>query len=235
MNEYFKYKPENAETYRALDIEGTSFQPSYEEAERMLGNLHGQTVLDFGSGAGRSSRFLKKLGAEKVIGVEHNETMITEAKSLGAEGIEYHLINKEIPISDESVDKAFASQVFMEMGSIKDMENAMTEIARVLKSDGEFILIVTNPKAWGHDFVSYNYPEDPKDFKSGDPVICIIKGEKPFTIADYYWTEDDYQQALEASGFKIEEMAYPMPKSGDWLDETKVAPDIVIRATKNRV
>jgi len=232
MNEYFKYKPENAETHKALEIEGTSFQASYEEAEKMLGDLHGQTVLDFGSGAGRSSRFLKKLGAKKVIGIEHNETMINEAKSANSEGIEYRLVDKEIPIPDNSVDKAFASQVFMEMGSIEEMTRAMTEIARVLRPNCEFILIVTNPKAWGHDFVSYNYPEDPKDFKSGDPVICIIKGEKPFTIADYYWTEDDYRQALESSGFEIEEMIYPIPKSGEWLDETKVAPDIVIKTRK---
>jgi SAM-dependent methyltransferase len=234
MTESFKYEPENAETYKALGIEGTSFEPSYKEAEKMLGDLSGKTVLDFGSGAGRSSRFLKGLGAKLVIGVEHNETMVDEASTEEMDGIEYHLIDKELPLSDASVDSAFASQVFMEMSSVDDMTAAMTEIARVLKPESEFILIVTNPKAWGHDFVSYNYPDSMEDVKSGDTLRCIIKGEQPFTITDYYWVEDDYKEALEASGFVIEEMTYPMPEPGEWLDETVVAPDIVIRARKNK-
>jgi SAM-dependent methyltransferase len=232
MKESFEYKLDNAEAYKALGINGTSFEFSYKEAGKMFGDLTDKTVLDFGSGAGRSSRFLKELGAELVVGIEHNETMINQAKAEKIEGIEYHLIDKEIPSSSESIDKAFSSQVFMEMATTEDMQNAMTEIARVLKPNSEFILIVTNPKAWGHDFVSYDYPDSMEGVKSGDTLRCIIKGEKPFTIKDYYWVEEDYKKALEYSGFVIEEMTYPMPDSGEWLDETKVAPDIVIKAKK---
>jgi len=232
MRESFEYKPENAKTYRALEIEGTTFEMSFTETKRMAGSLSGKTVLDFGSGAGRSARFLKEIGAERVIGAEHNATMTDQAKAEKVDGIEYCLIDKQFPLSDASVDFAFASQVFMEMKSPEDMQRSMSEISRVLKSDSEFILIVTNPEAYGHDFKSYQYPDDPQNLKSGDLVHCIIKGEKPFSITDYYWTEDDYKTALEASGFVIEEMTYPLPKSGEWLDETKVAPDIVIKARK---
>lgn len=232
MKNSFEYQRENAETYKAIDIRGTTFEPSFSEAGRMFGNLVGKTVLDFGSGAGRSSRFLKALGAEFVIGIEHNETMVDQAKIAQPEGIEYLLVDKTIPIAPASVDDAFASQVFMEMATIEDMQRVMTEIARTLKPGGTFVLVVTNPAAYGHDFKSYQYPDDPSALKSGDRVRCIIKGEKPFTIADHYWVEDDYRKALEESGFVIEEMTYPVPKTGDWIDETTVAPDIVIRARK---
>src|SRR3989338_10352988 len=106
MKESFKYKTENAETYKALEIKGTTFEPSFAEAERMFGDLSGKTVLDFGSGAGRSSRFLKELGAKLVIGAEHNEAMINQAKTNRPTGVEYYLINKQIPLSNSYVDCA---------------------------------------------------------------------------------------------------------------------------------
>lgn len=42
----------------------------YPTFEKVLGNIKGKTVLDMACGNGYSSRFIKNLGAKKVIGTD---------------------------------------------------------------------------------------------------------------------------------------------------------------------
>lgn len=71
-----KYTSDSAKLYKQLGIKGTTYEPGFEEAARLLGDLSEKTVLDFGCGTGRTTRFLKELGAEAVIGVDVNPNML---------------------------------------------------------------------------------------------------------------------------------------------------------------
>ncbi len=232
----YEYKPENAMSYGEIGIEGTSYNLAFCETKRMLGDIRGQKFLDFGSGAGRSAKFLKNLGAEKVIGVDHNHTMITLAQADQRDGIEFHLITDRIPLADSSVDGALSFYAFPEIKTVDDMRKAMTEIARVVKNGGVFVLVTANPKAFGHDFKHMSRTGNLKNLKSGDITKCIIKGENPFVIEDIYWTKEDYCRALESSGFTVEEVSFPKAETkGDWIEEAEIAPEMVIKARKLKI
>ena len=228
----YKYSKENAAIYSELGVTGTTYEVSFNEMARLLGPLGGKTVLDFGSGAGRSSILLKTLGAEKVIGVDHNETMIGQAIQTLTQGIEFHLIDETIPLPDNSIDVAVSAHVFVEMKTIGEMKRVSKEIHRVLKPGGQFIVISTNPSSIGHNFLNWSYkPQD--NLKSGDIIVCKIKkGDESFNIDDVYWTEEDFRDVLTSSGFEVKNVTYPVAEGEGWLDETKVAPNIVLSAFK---
>lgn len=228
-----QYNQETAEAYSKLGIIGTTYQAAFEEAANMLGDLTGKVYLDFGSGTGRSAMFLKNLGAEQVIGIDNNLSMVEMANADTEDGIEFHLVKENIPFLDNSFDGAFCSFVFMEMENLDEINNAIREICRVLKPGGHFLLIVASEEsARGHDYVSFHYPDKPKKLKSGDITKIIIKGRIPFTIEDHFWAEQDYVDSLENNGFEIEELYYPLPKTGKWRDELNAPPHLIIRAKK---
>ena len=233
MTEKYEYQPESAETYGDLGIKGTSYEMAFSEAERMFGDIKGKDFLDFGSGTGRSSRFLKGLGAKRVVGVDHNKSMVGQAQATAEEGVEYKLIAGQIPEAENSFDGAFSGSAFVETKTLDTMKGALTEIARVVKPGGVFVFATANPEAFGHDLKNYSRAGNPENLRSGQVTKCTIKGEKPFVIEDVYWTQEDYVSALETAGFAVEEITFPKAKTeGDWIDETKVAPEMVIKARK---
>jgi ubiquinone/menaquinone biosynthesis C-methylase UbiE len=235
MSKKYEYNKETAKAYKGLGVAGTTYEPTFDLAAKVIGKLNGNSVLDFGSGAVRSAKFLLNLGAKKIIGVDHNISMVEEAKKEKINKAEFHLIKTKIPLQDSSIDLAFSSWVFMEIDDIKNIQKAMFEISRVLKPKGRFFLIVATPKsAFGHDYVSFKYVDNPKSLKSGDITKLIIKADKPFVVDDHYWTVKDYKKTLEKADFQIKEIFYPKPKTGKWLDETKVPAHMIIEAIKTR-
>lgn len=230
--ETYHYSPENAVIYSQLGVIGTTYEVSFNEMLHLLGPLQGKKLLDFGSGTGRSTRLLKTSGADEVIGVDHDINMINEAKKNSPSGVYFELVrNNLIPLLDNSIDAAVTAHVWVEMKSLQEMQQSANEIYRVLKKGGQFIVVTTSPHSIGYDYVSYRYKKR-KNLKSGEPIICIVKGDKPFEIDDIYWEEKDILQVLRNAGFKQLTVSYPICSGEGWLDETKIAPDIVITAIK---
>jgi len=79
----YSYTAGNAKLYGSLGIEGTTYQIGFDAVGELLGPIQGRTYLDFGCGAGRSTAFLKALGAGHVYGVDHHQNMIGQALSRG--------------------------------------------------------------------------------------------------------------------------------------------------------
>lgn len=228
----YKYSPGNAAIYSKLGVIGTTYEVSFNEMARLLGNLNGKKVLDYGTGAGRSAKLLKTLGAEEVIGVDHDENMIEQAKKETQPGLTFELITDDlIPLEDESVDAVVTAHVWVEMKTLDEMNKSAKEMFRVLKKDGTIIVITTNPGSIGHDYVSYTYKKA-NNLRSGDPITCVVKGEKPFEIDDTYWSEQDSLMVLQNAGFLQSEVSYPVAQGEGWLEEIQVAPDMVIKAIK---
>lgn len=226
----YKYTDQNAEAYSKLGIVGTTYEPGFNEARKIFGNLKGRTALDFGAGAGRTAQLFLSMGAARVVGVDHNKSMIDQAKKILEERLEFITIDKEIPFEKNTFDVALSAHVFVEVSSIKEMRQIISEVYRVLKSRGVFVIITNNSKAIGRDYQSYGYKKK-ENLQSGDKIVCTIKGEKSFDIDDYYWSEDDYKKVLEDNGFTVS-MTFPVMSGPGWLDEAKVAPHVVIKCVK---
>ena len=227
----YQYSEENAKTYSKLGIQGTTYEPGFNEARKIFGDLTGKTALDFGTGAGRTAQLLLSMGASKVVGVDHNQSMIDQAKKLTDSRLEFIQIDKDVPFPENSFDAALAAHVFVEVSTIEEMKQIAREVHRVLISGGIFIIITNNSKAIGQNYLSFGYPKK-DNLRSGEKIPCTLKkGKDSFIINDYYWSESDYQKVLEETGFTVS-LTFPVMSGQGWLDETNVAPHVVIKSVK---
>ena len=79
-----------AEAYSRLDFPGTYFL-AFRDLPEILGrHVTGRRAVDFGCGAGRSTRFLRRLGFDAV-GVDISEDMVRKAREIDPAG-DYRLV-----------------------------------------------------------------------------------------------------------------------------------------------
>jgi SAM-dependent methyltransferase len=230
-----QYSAGDAEAYSALAIEGTTYELGFVEVRRMLGDVRGLRLLDFGSGAGRSSRFLKELGGERVYGVDHSDEMISQAQSLEIGGLVFLKGNGVIPLPTDAVDSAISVCAFSEIRDFAEMTAVCQEIGRVVRQGGAFILMTASPYVRGHEFRSFSYAID--DVNAEERVVtCRISTDVGFVdVADTLWEEEEYRRSLEYGGFTVEEISYPTveQKDDEWCAEATVPPFLVARSVRN--
>lgn len=226
--EEMHYSEVQATAYRDITLEGSTYEVSLGPAISSMGDISGMTVLDFGTGTGRTACALRSHNARHVLAVDNNLGMLRAADH--CPGVTYLLTGRSLPIAESSIDAALCANVFSEFSSLDDIVDACREIHTALKPGRCFTVVVPNPESVFCDYVSYRYIsiDNPQ---SGSPITCLIKGPKPIIIQDYYWSLRDYVSALEIAGFIVDELLMPRASAntGQWLDETKVAPDLVIR------
>jgi SAM-dependent methyltransferase len=230
----YRYGASGAQLYSTLGIKGTTYEIGFDAVRELLGHAQGKVMLDFGCGTGRSTVFLKALGAEHVYGVDHDRNMISTALFRELDGVTFIHIQDTIPLADASIDKAVSLNVFVEIRTMREMISICTEIARTLRPGGTFIIDSSSPMAFGHTFRSYSYPST-EHLESGDSTPCIVTtANGQLIIEDTYWTEDDYVTALTQAGLMVATIDYPRPRDPSaWsTDEASVPPCIVIKAMR---
>jgi SAM-dependent methyltransferase len=104
----------------------------------------GETVVDLGSGAGNDAFIAARaVGPEgRVIGVDMTPEMVAKAKSnaekLGTTNVEFRLGEIEaLPVETGSVDAVISNCV---LNLVPNKEKAFSEIHRILKPSGRFIV-----------------------------------------------------------------------------------------------
>ena len=230
----------HAGEYAGLGIEGTHYL-AFRDIPELIREYGGSArdALDYGCGAGRSTRFLKRLGLETV-GVDVSPDMLEQARSQDNSG-EYRLITGgKLPFEEASFDIVFSSFVFLEVARLQEVEAILTEMKRVLRKNGIIVFVTSSLEAPTGSWVSYSYafPENTKLLHSGDTVKLLIKGTNVI-LYDYYWTEEDYQRVTEGAGLTMVRLHKPLGSqhdSIDWLDETEKPPYAVyvLRKDPNR-
>lgn len=184
--------------------------------------------IDYGCGAGRSTRFLKSIGFPEVDGFDVSQTMLKDAKKFDPTG-HYTLIQSaKIPANNNTYDLAFASFIFIEIGDKNAIEDIFREICRVLKPNGIFIIVTTNRNLYNPDskWLSYKALSDKKNLQSGD-VISLKMTDIDLELADYFWSDEDYEQWTEEAHMTLLAKDNPKGKDSDnikWASEAKVSP-----------
>jgi len=97
------------------------------------------TIVDFGCGNGKILSEIKKMNPRaKLIGLDVSETALERAKKYLPD-VDFYKINDggRLPLNDGMVDFVFSSEV---IEHIYDIENAFSEITRILKPNGKILL-----------------------------------------------------------------------------------------------
>jgi ubiquinone/menaquinone biosynthesis C-methylase UbiE len=219
-----------AEAYAKLEFPGTYYLAYRDLPEIIFEHVKGRKAVDFGCGAGRSTRFLQKLGFNTV-GVDIAENMIEKARELDPKG-DYRLIQEGdfCQFEDSAYDLALSAFTFDNIPTMEKKIKNFRELRRLLKSEGKIVNLVSSPEIYTHEWASFstkNYPEN-KHAKSGDKVRIVqtdLDDKRP--VEDIIWTDKYYQKVFKKAELELVKTYKPLAKQNEpykWINETRIAP-----------
>lgn len=221
-----------AEAYSRLEFPGTYYL-AYRDLPAIIGkHVLGRSALDFGCGAGRSTRFLRKLGFEAV-GVDISEQMIARAKELDPQG-DYEVVTEEGLLQ-------LPAGAFDLVQSVFTFDNVPQEekvglcraLKRLLKQDGCLVSLVSTPEIYTHEWASFSTKDFPGNWSAstGDKVMTVmldVEDRRP--VEDIFCRDEDYRSIYQEVGLTVVQTYRPLGRLDEphnWLNETEVAPWIV--------
>ncbi len=235
-----KSKEVDNDTKKAADrlinrpLSGTGYL-AYRDLKQMIDrHVSGDKGLDYGCGAGFSSRLLKSFGFN-VWGIDVSDHMLEAARRQN-DGITYEKItNSTIPFPDKSFDVVLATLVLLDIPSLQMMKDALKEIARVLKENGVFLAVTISEVFPYNDWISAKPDTHDRKLTSGDNFKVYLP-LSDITFNDYFYTKDDYISAIESANLKINIIHEPLGLKTDniiWNNEIKLAPFTYFLAKKS--
>ncbi len=207
------------EGYKALRDNDINYNDLLEQPAmvKLLPELNGKSVLDLGCGYGHNCIDFVKRGAEKVIGVDISEKMLSVAREESShDRIEYRNISMtDISELDETFDFIYSSLAFH---YVKDFDAFAKDMYSVLNAGGQLLFsqehpIITatvdgnghfnkdeNGERISYTFSNYNQPGERK-------IHWYVDG-----VVKYHRTFSGVINALAKAGFIIEEICEPVPE-----------------------
>jgi SAM-dependent methyltransferase len=229
-----------AEAYATLEFKNT-YHLAYRDLPIILrDHVHGSKTVDFGCGAGRSTRFLRQLGFE-VVGVDISEDMLRKAREVDPEG-DYRLV----PGDDLSSLQQGAFDLVLSMFTFDNIAGTDTKIrifralAALLNSKGRIVHVVSRPEIYSHEWASFStedFPEN-RNARSGDTVRIIVTDHadrRP--VEDILWTHESYREVFQSSGLEAVAKYEPLAHGDEpyaWVSEKEIAPWAVYVMARTR-
>ncbi len=185
---------------------------------RVLGDVRGKDVLEFGCGAARWSIGLAKLGA-RCVGLDNSEKQLGHARQLmRAASVDFPLLHasaESVPLPDASFDVVFCDHGAM---SFTDPRRSVPEAARLLRRGG---LLAFNAETPLH-FICYDEPNDRISTQLHanyfDDRVTDADGSVNFSLPYGEWVG-----LFHSSGFEIEDLLELRPPADaestyrDWV------------------
>lgn len=219
-----------ARAYAKLEFSGTYFLAYRDLPDILFEHANGKKALDFGCGAGRSTRFLKKLGFDTV-GVDIAKDMIEKALEMDPDG-NYILIKdgRLSQFENNTYDLTLSAFAFDNIPSVEKKVDILGDMGSILKRDGIIVNLVSSPEIYINEWASFStggFPEKKKT-KSGDKVKIIITDiEDKRPVEDFMCTDDDYKKIFKKAGLELVKTYKPLARESDtykWVSETSIAP-----------
>jgi SAM-dependent methyltransferase len=229
----FRNAYEDAE--RAAAYARLAFPATYHLAYRDLPGLlrrhvTGTRALDFGCGAGRSTRFLREHGYA-VTGVDISADMIAHARALDPVG-SYVLIREDdlCEFDRAAYDLVTAIYPFDNIPGEQRRLRLMRALRALLAPTGTLLLLASAPELYVHEWASFTtraYPEN-RTARSGERVRIVIResgDNRP--IDDLIWFDSDYRRLFEGAGLRVVDSHRPLGRADEgyaWVSETTMSP-----------
>jgi len=224
---------ERADSYARIEFTGTYYLAFRDLPEIVRKHVKGKRAVDFGCGAGRSTRFLRELGFDTV-GIDISESMIQKARALDPDG-DYRLVtNGDYDhVGVGSYDLVQSIFTFDNIPSAELRATLLRGLKRLLSANGRMVLLDATPELYGKDWASFttsHFPENQSP-RTGDIVKTIIEGvgdSRP--VEDIYWLDTDYRELFAAAGLRLVETYRPLARPEEpyeWINETTVAPWVI--------
>jgi SAM-dependent methyltransferase len=222
-----------AEAYSKMEFPSTYYLAYRDLPEIIFEHVKGRKAIDFGCGAGRSTRFLGKLGFD-VIGVDISEDMIRKARELDHTG-DYRLTKDDnfSQFENNAYDLVLSVFTFDNIPTMENKVRIFRELGRLLKDEGRIVSVVSSPEIYVHEWASFStkdFPEN-RQAKSGDVVRIIqtdIEDKRP--VEDIIWAHEYYQETYKRAGLELIKTYKPLARENEpyeWVNETRIAPWVI--------
>jgi SAM-dependent methyltransferase len=219
---------ERAQAYAALDFPGT-YSLAFRDIPALVAtHVHGALALDFGCGAGRSTRFLERLGF-RTIGIDISGAMLERARALDPGG-DYRLVTPEslaaLPVRFNLI---FAAFTFDNIPTDAAKLAALRALKALLAPGGFVIAVVSTPALYLHEWASFSTQAFPENRHAGDgDVVRIVMLDVPDRrpIDDVVCSDARYRELFASAGLGVREAVQPLATGMEpiaWVSETHVA------------
>ncbi|HKJ03221.1 MAG TPA: class I SAM-dependent methyltransferase, partial [Longimicrobiales bacterium] len=184
--------PTRAGAYAGLGFPATYFLAFRDLPHIFADHVSGTRALDFGCGAGRSSRFLAALGYQ-VTGVDIAAHMVDRARAADPEG-DYRLLD------DRGLDGMEAAVFDLILCAFTFDNVAQDRKASIFRSlgsrlaeGGRLVNVVSAPDIYVHEWASFSTKDFPENHgaRSGDHVrIVMLDVEDQRPVDDVFCTDE---------------------------------------------
>ena len=224
---------ERARAYATLEFPGT-YHLAYRDLPAIIAeHVSGRRTLDFGCGAGRSTRFLRGLGFE-AIGIDISRSMIEIATQVDPDATYLLVVEGDFSaLEPASFDLVLCAFAFDNIPGVEKRRTLVRELRRLLRPQGRIIILGSTPDIYTHEWASFTTRDFPQNrrAKSGDKVWIVMKDvadRRP--VEDHVWFHQDYLELFAAAGLDLLAQHRPLGRDDEpyeWLSETAVAPWVI--------
>jgi len=222
-----------AEAYAKLEFPGTYYL-AYRDLPTIIGkHVRGRRAVDFGCGAGRSTRFLRELGFDAV-GVDISGHMLAQARERDPGG-EYCLLpDGDLGgLSAGIYDLVLSAFTFDNIPTMEKKIALLSSLKRLLKGGGRIVNLVSAPDIYLNEWASFSTKDFPENrtARSGDKVLIVmldVEDRRP--VEDVLCMDYDYHEAYKRAGLMPIETYRPLAKPNEacsWVSETTIAPWVI--------
>lgn len=219
-----------ARAYADLEFPGTYYLAFRDIPVLLERHSRGTRALDFGCGAGRSTRFLRDHGCD-AIGCDIADAMLRQAAARDPEGTYIRVGEGDLAaLGDRQFDVILAAFTFDNVPGVELRTRTMRQIADRLAAGGVFINLVSAPEIYLHEWASFSTRDFPENRQAGSgDVVRIIMLDVPDRrpVEDVIWTDADYRALYRAAGLVVRDLHRPLGRSDEgyaWKSETTVPP-----------
>jgi len=222
-----------AEAYATLDFPGTYYLAFRDLPAIISEYVHGTKALDFGCGAGRSTRFVRSLGFD-VVGVDVSEPMLAKARERDAHG-DYRLVlaGDLSSLAAGGYDLILSAFTFDNIPTIEEKVAHFRELRRLLSADGKIVNLVSSPEIYVNEWTSFSTKDFPENraARCGDKVRIVmldVKERRP--VEDILWTDEGYREVYGRARLTPIKNYKPLGNQGEgypWVSETRIAPWVI--------
>lgn len=223
-----------ADECRAASYAELEFPGTYHLAFRDLPDLLGQPpagarALDFGCGAGRSTRFLTGLGFDTE-GADISEAMLAQARSRDPHGTYVRVADGDLSlIAGERYDRILSAFTFDNV-RVESKAPLFKELTRLLRPGGRLLNLVSSEELYRLEWASFSTAPFPTNQSAGpgDPVFTVMKDvpdARP--VEDISCPESEYLRLYENAGLRRVQAHRPLGRQEEpfaWIHELRIAP-----------